>query len=152
MICYYDTSALVKLYVEEDGSDLVAAYSQKSLMVATSRVAYAEARSAFARSWRDGVLGDKEYREVVSNFKEDWPAFFTLDVSDPVLHRVDYLIDKYRLRGFDALHLASAIVLSRRIKDEKLIVACWDARLWDYYKEEGFLLKPEKRPGYTIQG
>lgn len=146
MICYFDTSALVKLYVEEDGSDLVAAYAQKSLFIATSRVAYAEARSAFARSWRDGVLDEKEYRDVVSNFKEEWSAFFTLEVSDPVLHQVDYLVDKYRLRGFDALHLASTLVLARRIKDDNVVVACWDARLWDYYQQEGFSLIPGERP------
>jgi len=151
MICYYDTSALVKLYVEEEGSELAAAYSRKSLFVATSRVAYAEARSAFARAWREGVLGDQEYRDVVSNFKEEWPAFFTLDVSDSVLQRVDALIDKYRLRGFDALHLASTIVLSRRIEGEELVVGCWDARLWDYYQKEGFSLIPGERPGNTKQ-
>jgi len=151
MICYYDTSALVKLYVEEEGSELVAAYSKKSLFVATSRVAYAEARSAFARAWRESILGDQEYREVVSNFKEEWPAFFALDVSDSVLQRVDTLIDKYRLRGFDALHLASTIVLSRRIEGEELVVGCWDARLWDYYQKEGFSLIPGERPGNTKQ-
>jgi predicted nucleic acid-binding protein len=147
MICYFDTSALVKLYVEEEGSDLVSVYTRKSLFVATSRVAYAEARSAFARAWRSGVLGDKEYREVVSNFREDWPRYFTLDVSEPVLQRVDSLVDKYSLRGFDALHLASTIVVSRRIKDEKLVVGCWDARLWHYYQQEGFQMIPGERPG-----
>jgi len=147
MICYFDTSALVKLYVEEEGSDLVSVYTRKSLFVATSRVAYAEARSAFARAWRSGVLGDKEYREVVSNFREDWPRYFTLDVSEPVLQRVDSLVDKYSLRGFDALHLASTIVVSGRIKGEELVVGCWDARLWDYYQQEGFQMIPEEKPG-----
>ena len=147
MICYYDTSALVKLYVEEEGSELAALYLQKSKMAATSRVAYAEARSAFARSRRDGVLGEKEYREVIDNFKDEWPYFFSLEVSVPVLNRIDYLIDKYRLRGFDAIHLASAIVLSRRLREEKMIVACWDTRLWSYYKKEGFSIIPGEKPG-----
>lgn len=147
MICYFDTSALVKLYVEEAGSELVKVYAQKCLFVATSRVAYAEARAAFARAWREGMLGDQEYIEVVSNFKEEWLAFFTLDVSDSVLQRVDVLIDKYHLRGFDALHLASAVVLSRQIAGEVITVGCWDARLWDCYQQEGFLLLPEERPG-----
>jgi len=146
MICYFDTSALVKLYVEEEGSELVAGYSQKSLFVATSRVAYAEARSAFARSWREGILDDHAYREVVSNFKEEWPAFFALEVSDSVLQRVDALIDKYPLRGFDVLHFASTIILSRQVESEELVVACWDARLWDYYLQEGFSLIPGERP------
>lgn len=147
MICYFDTSALVKLYVEEAGSELVKVYVRKGLFVATSRVAYAEARAAFARAWREGILEDQEYIEVVSNFKEEWPAFFALDVSDSVLQRVDVLIDKYRLRGFDALHLASTVVLSRRNEGEEILVGCWDARLWDCYQQEGFSLLPEERPG-----
>ncbi len=146
MICYYDTSALVKLYVEEEGSELAVEYAGKSLLQATSRVAYAEARSAFARSWRNGVLGDQEYREVVSRFKDDWAYFLTLDVSDPVLNRVDYLIDNYPLRGFDAIHLASAGFLAKRIEKERLLVACWDVKLWNYFEQEGFLLIPEHKP------
>ncbi len=76
MICYFDTSALVKLYVEEEGSKQVKDYAQKCSLVATSKVAYAEARSAFARAWREGVLETSSYREAVSNFREEWPAFF----------------------------------------------------------------------------
>jgi predicted nucleic acid-binding protein len=146
MICYFNTGALVKPYVEEDGSELAAAYSMKSSFVATSMVAYAEARSAFARAWREGVLGNREYQKVVSNFKEEWPAFYALGVSDSVLQRVDTLIDRYRLRGFDAIHLASTIVLSNRCEGEGLVVGCWDAKLWDYYRQEGFLLLPEEPP------
>lgn len=147
MICYFDTSALVKLYVEETGSELLKAYTRESPLVATSRVAYAEARAAFARAWHEGILGDQEYQEVVFNFKKEWPAFFALAVSDSVLQCVDVLIDKYCLRGFDALHLASAVVLSRWNEGEKILVGCWDARLWDCYQQEGFSLLPEERPG-----
>lgn len=46
MICYFDTSALVKLYVEEDGSELVADYSRKSIFIATSRVAFYSFKTA----------------------------------------------------------------------------------------------------------
>lgn len=147
MISYFDTSALVKLYVDEEGSKLAADYVRKSLAVATSKVAYAEARAAFARAWREGVLDNQAYQHVVANFKEDWPAYFALEISDAVLQRVDALADKYPLRGFDLLHLASSIVLSRRLKGEKLLVACWDARLWDVYLQEEFSLIPEERPG-----
>ena len=126
MICYFDTSALVKLYVEEEGSKQVKDYAQKCSLVATSKVAYAESCSAFARAWREGVLETSSYREAVSNFKEEWPAFFVLDVSDSVLQRIDTLIDKYPLRAFDALHLASAITLTKRFMHEEVLVGCWD--------------------------
>ena len=44
MICYLDSSALVKLYVEEEGSDLVMRNVREADLVATSKVAYAETR------------------------------------------------------------------------------------------------------------
>jgi len=146
MICYFDTSALVKLYVEEEGSELVAEYSRNCIFLATSRVAFAEGRAAFARARREGILDVNSYRDVVSCFNVDWTSYFALEVSDTVLKLVDSLVDKYPLRGFDALHLASAIILSRRIDEEELIVACWDAKLWDYYKQEGFTLIPQSKP------
>ena len=146
MICYFDTSALVKLYVDEEGSELVADYMQKCTFIATSKVAYAEARAAFARAGREGILDTQAYRDVVANFNEDWKFYFALEVSDSILQRVNTLVDKYPLRGFDALHLASSIILSRRLDGEKLLVACWDARLWDCYMQEGFSLIPGNRP------
>ena len=82
MICYFDTSALVKLYVEEEGSELVADYSRKCIFIATSKVAYAEARSAFARAGREGILNLQAYRDLVANFNEDWPSYFALEVSE----------------------------------------------------------------------
>lgn len=147
MICYLDSSAMVKLYVEENGSDLAKKCVQDSLLVATSKVAYAEVMAAFARAWREEILGQREYKDAVANFKEDWPEFFALDVSNAVLQRVDDVIDRYNLRGFDALHLASALVLSRRNEGEEIWAACWDSRLWDSFRQEGFLLIPKIRPG-----
>lgn len=146
MICYLDTSALVKLYVEEEGSALVMEQTRQSLLVATSKVAYAEARAAFARSRREGILDDRTYREVVANFKQEWPSFLALEISDPVLQRVDTVVDHHPLRGFDALHLASTLVLARRVPGENMIVGCWDVRLWESYRKEGFLLVPRERP------
>ncbi len=72
--------------MDEEGSPLVMEYTRKSLFAATSRVVYAEARSAFARSYRAGILGERAYREVIANFKEEWSAFFALDVTDGEIH------------------------------------------------------------------
>ena len=55
MILYLDTSALVKLYVEEDGSEEVSTAVRDASRVATSAVAYPEARATFARLEREGT-------------------------------------------------------------------------------------------------
>jgi len=40
------------------------------------------------------------------------------------------MTEKYPLRGFDAIHLASALVLKKQV-EQKMIAGCWDAFLWD---------------------
>jgi len=150
MICYFDSSALVKLYVEEEGSNLLKQFLQDNPLLATSKVAYAEVRAALARAWREEILGETEYQEAVSMFKEDWPHMVALEISNDVLQKVDLLLDRYRLRGFDALHLASALVLLRSNPEEDVHAVCWDARLWDCFRREGFLLLPQNRPGFQF--
>ncbi len=51
MILYLDTSALVKLYVSEEGSEIVRGAVESAGRVATSRIAYAEARAALAPAY-----------------------------------------------------------------------------------------------------
>ena len=61
MIVYLDTSSLVKLYVEEDESSKVDALVKSSKVTATSIIANAEARAAFARRFREKAFKRDEY-------------------------------------------------------------------------------------------
>jgi len=76
MIAYLDSSALVKLYVQEPGSPEVRALINEARIVATSRVAYVEARAGFTRKLREGELLQEEYNQVVEDFKEGWEKYF----------------------------------------------------------------------------
>ena len=60
MRLYLDSSALVKLYVVEDGSSLVRQFVDQAEIVSTSLVTYVEARAALSRRRREGVLGNIE--------------------------------------------------------------------------------------------
>ncbi len=113
MIGYLDTSSLVKLYVEEDGSRLVREFVERSEFVATSVVAYAEARAALARQRREGGLTAAGYNRAKSDFELDWPRYLTIAVSEAVYRSAGDLAEKHRLRGFDSLHLASYLSLCR---------------------------------------
>src|SRR5262249_47052266 len=70
---YLDTSALVKLYVEEEGATTVRTASDEADVITTSALASAEARAAYARRPREGALSSREYRHVIHDFDEDWP-------------------------------------------------------------------------------
>lgn len=146
MICYLDTSALVKLYVRENGSDAVRALVDDASVVATCKVAYPEARAALVRGFREGLLPEKSYHEVVAALQSDWPKYLALEVSDSLVWLAGELAEKHHLRGFDAIHLAAAVTLKARVKSVRIVGACWDARLWKAMRAAGFEVIPETWP------
>ncbi|MDQ3639724.1 MAG: type II toxin-antitoxin system VapC family toxin [Actinomycetota bacterium] len=102
---------MVKLYVEEDGTKDVQRAVDSAESVVTSAVAYPEARSAFARLERDGYLSPEEHRAVVAALDREWPSYEVMDVTRNTASVAGTLAARHLLRGFDAVHLASAVVL-----------------------------------------
>jgi len=75
MIVYLDTSDLVKLYVEEIGSEEIKGIILEATVVSTSKVAYAEARSAFARKQKEDGFSIARLRKIVEDFNRDWESY-----------------------------------------------------------------------------
>ncbi len=146
MICYLDTSALVKLYVFEEGTDLVRRQVNEASIIATAKVAYPETRAALARGKREEILTLSAYKEAVMNFIADWPSYFVLELTDSVMYKAGELAENYKLRGFDSIHLASALtlagVLAEEGSKEKVEVGCWDKGLAEALKASGFVVFP----------
>ena len=128
MILYLDTSALVKIYVEEPRSTVVRENVKQAEGLATSRIAYAEARAAFARKRREHGLSRADYRFVVNDLDQDWADYFIVDVSEGVVKAAGILAESHALRGADAIHLASAVTLSKQA-GESVAFSCFDGRL-----------------------
>jgi predicted nucleic acid-binding protein len=134
LILYLDTSALVKLYVEEPGSDEVGAGVERASAVVTARIAYAEARAAFARHRREGGLTGAELRRVVQQLDHEWSTYGIVDAGENVVRRAGALAERHALRGFDALHLASALELRRA--GGEIAFMSFDARLTSAARRE----------------
>ena len=130
---YLDTSALVKLYLEEVGSEMVHAAVENVENVATSTVAYAELWAAFALRHRVGDLDDGEHRRALMRIDADWRAYLRISVSNVLAHRAGALAERYALRGFDAIHLASAVRLGERFADVGFLA--FDTRLAEAARE-----------------
>jgi predicted nucleic acid-binding protein len=126
---YLDTSSLVKLYVEEIGSDDVRNAVTQATIVATSVVAYPEARAALARLRRSGDLTAARFARSKRDFEAQWPAFLALDVTVPISREAGDFADRYALRGFDALHLASFAAIARRAGAAETHFSSFDDRL-----------------------
>lgn len=137
MNLYLDTSALVKLYVEEAGSAAVRETVTDAETVATSVVAYVEARSAFARRHREKRLSRTDYRRTVREFEADWDHYLLVEVTIQIVRRGAELAEDHALRAYDAIHLASAELLRGRV-DGNILFASWDSTLMDAARRQGF--------------
>jgi predicted nucleic acid-binding protein len=140
VILYVDSSALVKLYVEESGSIAVAAAVEEAAAVATARITYAEARAAFARHARAGGLTPAELRRVVRHLDEEWGQYSLVEVTDAVVRRAGTLAERHKLRGYDAVQLAAALDL--RLPGTDVWFSSFDARLNQAARRERLLARP----------
>ena len=108
---YADSSAIVKRYYAERGSDLLKSRWVTIDRVFTSRVAYAEIHAALARKARDGELSRDSFRTATSAFEQEWLAYDHVLVDEATLKDVRSLVRRHPLRGFDAIHLSAALWL-----------------------------------------
>jgi len=141
MILYLDTSALVKRYfLERESEELLSKWGQAEVIV-TSSVAYAETVASFFCKKRESALEEEVIQQVVDAFLLDWISFFRVEVNDELNEIVLRVVESYPLRGFDAIHLASAVLTRRSLPDDFLF-ACFDRRLAQGAREEGFVTFP----------
>jgi predicted nucleic acid-binding protein len=129
LILYLDTSSLIKLYVEENGSSEIESLVKEASLVCTSVVAYPEARSALARLCREGALTLEEHALTKADLDKDWPRYLVIEVTPAVWRAAGDLAEKHALRGFDSLHLASFLSLAGERLGEPTRFSSFDDRL-----------------------
>lgn len=131
MTLYLDTSSLVKLYVEEPGSDEVSRLVADAAVVVTSAVAYPEARAAFARLRREGALSPRALSAVKRAFDLRWSQYLSLVATDALCRSAGEMAEAYGLRGFDSVHLASYAEVMQRAARGEVQFSSFDERLND---------------------
>lgn len=137
MISYFDTSAIVKFYINETGSDVLREIFDKSEIFVTSEIAYIETVSAFIRINNERLISDIDLKNLLSDFKNNWNDFFTLKTDFNIIQKAGLLIEKYKLRSYDSLHLASAMIFRERI-NKSVNFYSWDKNLNNAALNENF--------------
>ena len=143
MILYLDTSALLKRYFMEPHSDDVISLWREASEIVTSSVAYAETMASCYRKKREAGLNGNVFRKIVNAFQMDWNSFIRVEVNDDLNQSIDRTIKKHPLRGFDTIHLVSALIMHEKVPDNFLFV-CFDLRLSEAAKKEGLNTFPHK--------
>lgn len=151
MILYLDTSALVKLYAEEPGTE-----EMRSAV---------EARSALARKEREGALSEKQHDEAVERLKRDFrEAYLSRRLTGGIVAHAGELAREHALRAYDSVHLATALVLreearelsARRRKsvgaaveesrESRVLLMSYDSSLIKAARKEAFAYEPGASP------
>lgn len=138
MIAYLDTSAIVKLFLVEDGSELVRELWEGDTPVSTAGISQTELVCALAAAARDGRFGAGQLSEDVidGTFLREHAEVVAADAG--LLVSASRLAVAHRLRAVDAIHVASVLVL----RDTEPIFVSWDDEQRNAAHAEGLPLYP----------
>jgi predicted nucleic acid-binding protein len=139
MILYLDASALVKRYVQERGSEAVSEAIAMAQLTGTALLTRAEVAAALAKAIRTSTLTADEALSCLGRFRTDWPRLVRAHIGEATVARAEQLAWQHKLRGYDAVHLAAAVLWQEGL-GESVTLATFDQQLWHAALHAG--LKP----------
>jgi uncharacterized protein len=128
---YFDTSALLKLLIPEDGSTTALAVWRTAPSVAAASVLFTEARAGLAAAHRAGRLSAGAYAESKHDLWRLWTIVDVIIPDETLCERAGDLAEQQQLRGYDAVHLAAAL------EYEADVLVCGDGDLLDAALDTG---------------
>lgn len=143
MIGYFDSSSIVKWFFDEPYMDLARNIRDESDIAFTSLVSFPEVMSAFNRAWKEKRCSRADAEKVRKELIRIWPAFQWVKPDAALTDQAGQLVFKHNLKGMDALHLASALLLKREGKGAKVFFSCFDQRLNHAADKEGLSIHQE---------
>ncbi|MBI2237891.1 MAG: type II toxin-antitoxin system VapC family toxin [Actinobacteria bacterium] len=139
MIAYFETSALVKLLIQEQDTQEARATWDEAALQATSRLTYPEARAALASAARAGRLTRAGLRAAKEELETRWAQLLVIEAGEGVARAAGDLSERHALRGYDAVHLASALEAT---EGGQLLFVCWDRGLGRAAVDSGLAVAP----------
>ena len=151
LIYFLESSSLTKRYVNEIGSNRIKQIcSDDQCIIVCSKIATVEVSSAFCRRCREGYITTEECDQLIATLHHDCKvAYHALNVTDDILTEAVVLLKKLPLRAYDAIQLATALVVNLFLIQKALpplVFVCADRRLCDAAEEEGLRVEDPNMP------
>jgi predicted nucleic acid-binding protein len=131
VIAYLDTTAVLPLLVDEPASALCRQVWSTADSVTTSRLLYVEAAAALARAARLGRLEPSAHEQALAALETLWLQFDVLAVDEDLVQRAATLARTRGLRGYDAVHCASALEVDGptvvAVSGDRVLLEAWRA-------------------------
>jgi uncharacterized protein len=132
---------VIKLLVDESGSDTAREIYRRASLKSASALGYVEAVSALTRGRNDGRFSVARFEGAIGELETIWNEIDIHAVTTDVIQEASQLVIDHGLRAYDSLHLATAVALARA---ENVIFVCWDRALRDAAESRGIPLEPEQ--------
>jgi predicted nucleic acid-binding protein len=144
---FFDSSALVKRFAQEQGSTFVLSLlrpSTKNRLYA-ARITEVEVCAALARRRKANTINAAQAAKGLRRLRHDLPRRFTqVAIAEGVIVEASRLAETFALRGYDAVQLAATIAANNeRVLNglSPLIVVSADGELNDAARAEGFTVE-----------
>jgi predicted nucleic acid-binding protein len=128
VILFCDTTALMKLLVEEDQSGQMRQVITTVEAIGVCRISWAETMAALARRQREDPISSDDLEQARQHLSQSWRTFTIVEVSQPVMETAGRFADIFALRGYDSVQLAAAHELHLNA-EQTVLFACYDRRL-----------------------
>ncbi|MEU0095916.1 type II toxin-antitoxin system VapC family toxin [Kribbella sp. NPDC006257] len=134
MLCYFDTSAIVPLLIQEPSSAACRRLWDDADDVATSRLLHVEAAAALAQAVRTGRITADREAVALRELDRFWRDFLIIEPTALVIGRAAALTSAHCLRAYDAVHCAAA----EQVNDDDLVFASGDRQQLKAGRSLGF--------------
>lgn len=110
---YFDTSAFLKLTIEENGSE-TARKKARTSHVLSSGILPVECFTAVSRRKREGSIREVDFQQIIKAIRESLLSPEIIGISDDVLKKAEDVALLSTARAIDAIHIASALMFQER--------------------------------------
>ncbi len=141
MLYYFDTSALVKIYHKEEGSDtVITLFEEEGVINYLSQLTFTEFSCTLYRKFRNKeITEEKDVLQTIRHFEIDMQYENVINLDENVFSEAKNLIvkwgGKFSLKTLDALHLASFVQLAQL---NEITFVCADVKLCELVAESGY--------------
>ena len=115
VIVYVGTSSLLKLLIDEDGSERAELIWNSADVLASVALVVVEGRAALAAAQRGALLDARQHRRARQAFEILVGALSIVEVSEALIVDAADLAEAEALRGYDAVHLAAAVTVGATV-------------------------------------
>ena len=136
---FFDTSALIKRYIQEKETEAVRRIFAESTEIYVSDITELETTSSFRRLLTEGKITPEQFESLLYESEEDFNDFITIPFSLEIAKMAKELIKKHQLKTLDSIQLASYL----SIDFKNITIVVYDEKLFNSaLKESTNVIKP----------